>query len=183
MIELESAFLVMVLFLLGLAVLFLIKSRLERRMEQLAGELNGIQELKEKLDSILPEFEEKLGPIRQSLQMNEGESVSRQLKEIQGIVMKLEQKMDRHAAIKPVSDGDPGKPLDLYEEIEKRLKARGFKNISILVESPEETESKEGEVKLPLEAYRGGVAYKGFAILKEGRIVSEQIKPAYEAFP
>lgn len=169
--SIEPSYLIAALFLLGLTIVFILHSRHYKRMEKLASEMYGIRDLKEEITA-----------IRQGLKTVDIEGITGLLEDIREALHRLEQKMESPSAREePPKSGE--EEVDLYALIEKRLTGRGFQNISFLSDPSEVAEGPEGETRLAVEAYREGVAYKGYVGVKEGSIVSERINPAYTAFP
>ena len=167
----EPGYLIAVLFLVGLGVLFTLHSRHYKRMERLAKEMYGIRDLKDELVS-----------INKALKDTESERLLNLLEDIREACLHIVQKVETPTVVK-VPEDRAAEPVDLLSEIERRLQADGYMNIHLLAEASEPPEDPGTEYRLPLEAHRDGVAFKGYVTIQDGRIVSERIKPAYEAFP
>jgi hypothetical protein len=167
----EPGYLIALLFLVGLGVLFTLHSRHYKRMERLAKEMYGIRDLKDELIA-----------INKTLRENESERLLSLLEEIREACLRIERKVETPAVLK-VPEGKTAEPVDLFTEIERRLRADGYSNIHLLADEAEPPDDPGAEYRLPLEAHRDGVAFKGHITIRAGRIVSERIKPAYEAFP
>lgn len=166
----DPNYLIAILVLVGLGIVYFLQSRHFKRMEKLTREAMNNQHILNELKS-----------IRESL---EGFDFRR--------VIRLLEDMVDSDGLKPVETSVPpstqvkeSKEEDrrLADMIENHLISQGYGQITLLAEMPELSEDPDIEYKVPLETHRDGVAFKGYIILRDGRIVAERIKPAYEAFP
>jgi hypothetical protein len=167
----DPSYLVAALVLFGFVIVFAMQSRHYKRIKSLTEEVRKMGGLKEGLESIQRALEEM------SL-----EQVVTAQEEFREALSKLEQKMETPVP-SPMPDQQETPEGNLYEEVEKYMAARGYMKVRLPPEPAPEREAREGEYSLPLEAYRDGTAYKGHVVIQHGRIVSERMKPAYEAFP
>lgn len=69
----------------------------------------------------------------------------------------------------------------LSERLIRYLRREGFGSIRILTDL--ESADPLEEHRVPVEARRRGVSYKGSVMLYEGRVQDASLKPSYETFP
>lgn len=68
----------------------------------------------------------------------------------------------------------------LGETIRERFERQGFQSIRVLSD-PSELEGAEARV--PIEGVKGGITYKGYVLVEDGRVVDEKMTSSYEVFP
>lgn len=68
----------------------------------------------------------------------------------------------------------------LGETIRERFERQGFQSIRVLAD-PSLLEG--GDARVPLEGMKGGITYKGYVVVEDGRIVDEKMTSSYEVFP
>lgn len=167
----DPGYIIAALFLIGLSIYYGLQIRHYRRMEKLAGEFSKLKDL-----------QKDLADLKQSGCRVEIEPLQSALMDIRRALSRLEQQMEVKDRITPEEQHET-EEMGLGRLIELRLENLGFHRIGIVGDMTEAEEDPEGEYRLPLEAYRDGVAYKGYVTVCGGRIVEEMVKPAYEAFP
>jgi len=171
LLALNPSYLVAALVIVGMALLYLLQLRHHKRVNRFIGEVRTIRDLRE-----------ELGQIKQILKQADLQYPLHLLEDLQESVVRIEQKLEI-----PVTVGTPDEAgdeaLDILGTVERRLRSRGFKGVHLLADLPDLEQDPNLEFTLPLEAIRDGVSFKGHVIFREGRIVSERLKPAYEAFP
>ncbi|MHC4945663.1 MAG: hypothetical protein ACYTG7_21840 [Planctomycetota bacterium] len=168
---LNPAYLVSALVLLGFAFLFFLQLRHHRRMERFAGEVRSIRDLREELNT-----------IKQILKQADLQYPLHLLEDLRDTMGKLEQALAVPVTHR-VHEEEEEEIIDILGALEKHLRPQGFRRIHLLTELPDLIENPSMEFKIPLEAVRDGVSFKGYVVFKEGQIVTERLKPAYEAFP
>jgi hypothetical protein len=171
MAAIDPGYIIAGLFLAGLSIYYGLQIRHHRRMEKLAGEIFKLKDLREELAAL------KQAPVKMEIEPIQGA-----LEEIRGILQRLEQQMELQSHEAPEERPDDTE-MGLGRRIEMRLENQGFQKVSIVGDMTGAEEDVEGEYRLSLEAYRDGVAHKGYVTVSGGRIVEEMVKPAYEAFP
>lgn len=169
--EINPTYLISALVLIGLGILYLLQIRHYRRMERFAGEVRNIGDLRD-----------ELGQIKQMLKQADLQYPLHILEDLQEAFARIEKRLELPVMAKAVSE-ETEEHLDIRGAIEKYLLPRGFARIHLLADPPDPMDDAEVEYKLPIEAIRDGVSFKGHVIFREGKIVSERLKPAYEAFP
>lgn len=68
----------------------------------------------------------------------------------------------------------------LGDTIRDRFERQGFRSIRFLTEP---TELEEPESRVALEGVKGGITYKGYVVVEDGRVVDEKMTSSYEVFP
>jgi len=68
----------------------------------------------------------------------------------------------------------------LEETIEERFQRKGFTSVRLLGSPSEEPVTN---ARIPLEGVKGGITYKGYVVIDDGRIVDEKMTSSYEVFP
>ncbi len=169
----DPAYLVAVLFLVGLAIVILIQMRQYKRIGKLVDDIDIIRDLRSELSE-----------MKKSLDQLDTNRILSVLDDLS----KAREKPDAAATpLAPVEatgfEPEDKDETDIYKEIEERLESLGFKNVSILSDIPELAEDPDKEFRLPVEALRDGAVFKGYAVIRGNKVVSERIQPAYEAFP
>lgn len=169
---LDPGFVIAALFLLGLGIISTLQIRYGRRMERMSRDLSDL----------LGRVEEALEGMDRSLHAGVWERPGELLEEMGRRLARIEERLDRtEEATQARTPLPPETGMGIREVVESRLAAEGFRDLRL----PPELSGIEGagEFRIPLEAYRDGVAYKGEIVVRNGRVVEERIRPSYEAFP
>ena len=168
----DPGYVIAALFLLGLGILFLLQHRQAFRVEGLVRRLSGLAE----------RLEEALGALQQPPRAGEGGEAVQVMEEIRRRVVRLEE------LVKSIRDAPPAEALPppperrgVRAEVEGWLLSEGFHDVHLPEDLSEVKD--EGEYRIPLEAHRDGVAFKGEIVVRDGRVVEERLRPSYEAFP
>lgn len=72
-------------------------------------------------------------------------------------------------------------PIGAGGRLLRSLEERGYEDVRVLGEVRDDEPGEPARV--PIEARRAGMSYKGFALLEEGRIVDLALRPVTETFP
>jgi hypothetical protein len=102
--------------------------------------------------------------------------VQERLEELARTVTELRHYVDDLRTRMPVGSDDHGSGTRLLRALEQR----GFESIHILGELSDESGE---QLRVPVEARRGGMSFKGFVSLEDGRLTEVALKPVTEVFP
>jgi hypothetical protein len=176
---------------LGLALLWLLVhrvGRLERRLEGLARaeDLKPVAQAAEAAasDARLRPLEEGVRRVADSIARLPSPLEPKDLVPLQERLELLARAVDelRHHVDELRLRG-PQPPPDVAPgaHVLRALEQRGYESIRIVGEAAGDNSGEESRV--PVEARRGGMSFKGFVRLEDGRVAEVALKPVTEVFP
>ncbi len=159
-------------FLLGLIFFLILQSRHFRKMEKSARETFRAQDVVDELAA--------LRKVARPLDIDLGELESR-LVDLCDSNVRLESRISELRDLFSAGGGQGElRSVGLQDVIEQRLYAKGFQSVALLADI---ADMEHGEHTIPVEVMKGNVPYKGNIVVRDGRVVSENLSPIYKAFP
>jgi hypothetical protein len=170
-------FFVIAIFLLGFTIFLLLQYRHFKRMEEAGPTESRDQEI---LDAI--------ARLAETVESSRGEAMNVSV-DMSGLEQRLDEIIRSHARLEEhmvqLADrvsaaGGEVRSFGLEDVIEQRLQIKGHGEVNVIGD----LDGKEsGEHRVTIETRKGSVPYKGYFVLRNGRIVDEHLQPIYEAFP
>jgi len=163
--------------------------RLERRIRELprASEWSAVQEA---LQGRLGALEQEVGRGREDEARRQGQadslstsmsSLHEHIQALEKSLGELAQQVEQMARRQVTSRAEDAAADPLSDSLIRHLEHEGYGQIRVL--SDLESADPLEEHRVPVEARRAGVAFKGLVTLFEGRVADVALRPSYEAFP
>lgn len=167
--------------LLGLLGVVLLAKRIAR-VEAGQGHLDRLEEIERRLGDLSAEFDRKELNTQLQSKMTEITEANRRLVHAVGELRKdLQELKDASAAsVSQPSSPEGDKPQSMEAVVCGHLTADGYTDIQLLSDL---TQLNGRSGRVVFEARRTGVMHKGHVNLKDGRVVDENVRAAYSAFP
>lgn len=168
---------VIIIFLVGFTIFLLLQYRHFKRMEETGPVESREQEI---LDAIARLAESVESGQKDTMNVTVDMSgLEERLDEIIRSHARLEERMAQLADRVSVAGGEV-RSIGLEDVIEQRLLVKGHQEVNVIGDL---VGKESGEHRITIETRKGSVPYKGYVVVRNGRIVDEHLQPIYEAFP
>jgi hypothetical protein len=170
------------LFALALRRISAVSRRLDGvvREEQLAAMLRPLEQSERLrgLDEQLRGLRDDLARRPKALEASDLAPLIERIARLEVILGDLRIRIDeQRARTEYVADDEGGLP----GRLQRSLAQRGFEMVHVLADVVEGSNAEE--LRIPVEARRGGMTYKGTVTVADGRVTEVALKPATEVFP
>jgi len=183
--QLGVALVLLALVLVSLWLVVWRLARVERRVDGLARS-DDVQKIVEAagsdarfrpLEEGIRRVADSLGRLPTPLEAKDLVPLQERLELLARVTDELRHHVDELRSRDPIAAAELGPGARVLRTLEQR----GFDSIRILAQV---LEDEAGEAaRIPVEAHRAGMSYKGFVTLEDGRVAEVALKPVTEVFP